>query len=126
MPEETTRSFRIGDIQCTVVNDGHFSYPASWFFSSVPQDRLEDELRLHGLQPDHVLSPYTCLLIEAGSHKVLVDTGASSMAPTTGELLSRLQSKGLSPAEIDTVILTHGHPDHIGGTGGLMRTVPFL
>jgi glyoxylase-like metal-dependent hydrolase (beta-lactamase superfamily II) len=116
MPEETTRSFQIGDIQCIVVNDGTFSYPASWFFSNVPEERLEGELRLHGLQPDQVLSPYACLLIKAGNHKVLVDTGAANLAPTTGELLPRLQTEGLSPADIDTVVLTHGHPDHIGGT----------
>jgi glyoxylase-like metal-dependent hydrolase (beta-lactamase superfamily II) len=116
MREETTRSFQIGDIQCTLVNDGNFSYPASWVFSNVPQDRLEDELRLHGLQPDHVLSPYPCLLIKTGNHKVLVDTGAANLAPTTGELLPRLQAEGLSPADIDTVVLTHGHPDHIRGT----------
>ena len=75
MPEEATRSFQIGDVQCIVVNDGNFSYPASWFFSNVPQDRLEDELRLHGLQPDQVLSPYACLLIKAGNHKKSADHG---------------------------------------------------
>jgi glyoxylase-like metal-dependent hydrolase (beta-lactamase superfamily II) len=116
MPEETTRSFQIGDIQCILVNDGNFSYPARWFFSNVPQGRLEGELRAHGLQPDQVLSPYTCLLIKAGNHKVLVDTGAANMAPTTGQVLQRLQAEGLSPADIDAVILTHGHADHIGGT----------
>jgi len=116
MPEKATKSFQIGDIQCIVVNDGNFSYPASWFFSNVPQDRLEDELRLRGFQPDQILSPYACLLIKAGNHKVLVDTGAANLAPTTGKLLPRLQAEGVSPADIDTVILTHGHPDHIGGT----------
>jgi glyoxylase-like metal-dependent hydrolase (beta-lactamase superfamily II) len=45
----------------------------------------------------------------------LVDTGAGAMAPTTGKLLSNLQTAGIAPEDIDTVILTHGHPDHIGG-----------
>jgi glyoxylase-like metal-dependent hydrolase (beta-lactamase superfamily II) len=46
---------------------------------------------------------------------VLVDTGAGGLAPTTGRLLQNLKAEGIAPEEIDTVILTHGHPDHIGG-----------
>jgi glyoxylase-like metal-dependent hydrolase (beta-lactamase superfamily II) len=64
---------------------------------------------------NQILSPFSCLLVDTGPRKVLVDTGAGNLAPTTGELLGGLQVAGLSPAEIDTVILTHGHPDHIGG-----------
>jgi len=44
-----------------------------------------------------------------------VDTGAGSLAPTTGRLLQNLQAEGITPEDIETVILTHGHPDHIGG-----------
>jgi glyoxylase-like metal-dependent hydrolase (beta-lactamase superfamily II) len=46
---------------------------------------------------------------------VLVDTGADGLAPTTGRLMQNLQDVGIAPGDIDTVILTHGHPDHIGG-----------
>jgi glyoxylase-like metal-dependent hydrolase (beta-lactamase superfamily II) len=38
------------------------------------------------------------------------------LAPTTGKLIPNLQAEGIAPKDIDTVILTHGHPDHIGGT----------
>jgi len=50
-----------------------------------------------------------------GDHLVLVDTGAGGLAPTTGRLLPNLQAEGIAPEDIDTVVLTHGHPDHIGG-----------
>lgn len=42
-------------------------------------------------------------------------TGAGDLAPTTGRLISNLKSVGIAPEDIDTVILTHGHPDHIRG-----------
>jgi glyoxylase-like metal-dependent hydrolase (beta-lactamase superfamily II) len=46
---------------------------------------------------------------------VLVDTGADGLAPSTGKLVQNLKAVGIAPEHIDTVILTHGHPDHIGG-----------
>ena len=75
-------------------------------------------LREYKIQPEHWtgwISPYICLLISNDKHKVLVDTGADGLSPTTGKLLQNLQAEGISPRDIDTVILTHGHPDHIGG-----------
>jgi glyoxylase-like metal-dependent hydrolase (beta-lactamase superfamily II) len=114
MPDEGC-SFKVGAIQCTPVSDGSFPYPASLFFANVPRERLEEELRAHGLRTDEVTGTYTCLLVSTGENKVLIDTGAGNMAPSTGELLANLEKAGTRASEIDTVILTHGHPDHIGG-----------
>jgi glyoxylase-like metal-dependent hydrolase (beta-lactamase superfamily II) len=110
-----TYSFRIGSVQCLAVSDGSFSYPTNWFFSNVPQEDLERELRARQLEPDQIISTYTCLLIKTERNKVLVDAGAANLAPTTGELLRNLEKGGVKATEIDTVLLTHGHPDHIGG-----------
>ena len=115
------KSFSVGDIQCIAISDGTFSYPANWVFSNVPQEQLEDSLRDHDLPSNKVVTPYTCLLVKTGKHKILIDTGAGGMAPTTGDLLKQLQAEGITPEEITTVVLTHGHPDHIGGGLGPNR-----
>jgi glyoxylase-like metal-dependent hydrolase (beta-lactamase superfamily II) len=107
--------FSVGNIQCTAINDGTFFYPPSWFFSNVPQEQLERSLGDHNLSLTQVVSPYTCLVIKTGEHTVLVDTGADGLAPTTGDLLKNLKAEGITPEEITTVVLTHAHPDHIGG-----------
>ena len=112
--------FKLGAFECIVVSDGFFTYPhpAQTFFVNAPQEDLARVLREHNLDPEQweqYVSPYSGLVINTGQHQVLVDTGAGDMAPTTGELIPNLQAEGISPEDIDTVILTHGHPDHIGG-----------
>jgi glyoxylase-like metal-dependent hydrolase (beta-lactamase superfamily II) len=64
---------------------------------------------------DYVTTPYTSLCVNTGKHWVLVDTGAGSLAPSTGRLLHSMNAAGIEPAQIDTVVITHAHPDHIGG-----------
>ena len=117
--------FKVGTFECMAVSDGTFTYtppnfppPATFLFFNAPKERLEQVLREHNLRPERWVewtSPYICLLVNTGKHLVLVDTGAGGLAPTTGKLIPNLEAEGIAAKNIDTVILTHGHPDHIGG-----------
>jgi len=120
-----TFRFETGKLECVVVSDGTLTYapptfppPAILLFANAPRERLDHVLLEHNLQPEQWVewtSPYICLVVNTGDHLVLVDTGAGSLAPTTGRLLQNLKAEGIAPEDIETVILTHGHPDHIGG-----------
>jgi glyoxylase-like metal-dependent hydrolase (beta-lactamase superfamily II) len=114
MPQGSHR-FQIGSINCTVLSDGYYSYPVSWFFPNADPDELQEALQSRRQPQESVLSPYTCLLIETGRHVLLVDTGAGEYSRTTGAIQARLEVAGIRPRDVDTVILTHAHPDHIGG-----------
>ena len=60
------------------------------------------------------------LLVQEGRAAV-IDTGTSHAVP---HVLAALEAKGIAPAQVDYVILTHVHLDHAGGAGQLMARFP--
>ena len=60
-------------------------------------------------------------LIAEGDRAALVDTGSNASLPI---VLQALKAKGLTPAQVEYVILTHIHLDHAGGAGALMQALP--
>ena len=110
-----SHAFDIGSIRCTVLTDGYCSYPAEWLFANVEPALLRSALLDHRLPADEVLTPYSCLLIETGRHVVLADAGCGNLSVTSGAVPARLEMMGIRPKDVDTVVLSHAHPDHIGG-----------
>jgi len=108
--------FKLGDFECVSISDGSHDYPPQNFFANVPKEQIEELLRQRNLPTDHITTPYTYLVVNTGEHRVLVDMGAGNLFPTTGRLVQNMKAAGIEPAEIDMVIITHAHPDHIGGT----------
>lgn len=122
--------FDLGKFQCVSISDGAFNYPLESFFANVPREQLEESLRRHGLPTEQVITPYTLLFVNTGQHRVMVDTGAGNLGAhaaglfpsvdhsttVTGKLLDNLKATGTEASDIDTVVITHAHPDHVGGT----------
>jgi glyoxylase-like metal-dependent hydrolase (beta-lactamase superfamily II) len=108
--------FELGNFKCIAVSDGTFTYSDQSFYQNAPKEQLQKVFREYDLQSGQITTPYTCLFIDTGKHRILVDTGmGAGVVPSVGNLLMNLQEEGIEGADIDTVILTHGHPDHIGG-----------
>ncbi len=102
------------------VSDGIFAREdVRFLFTNPSEEELGQVLRAHNLQPNHIPASATCLTIDTGRQRVLIDTGfGSEVRPGVGRLLDNLKAEGIQPEDIDTVINTHAHADHIGGNAG--------
>lgn len=106
---------KLGAFDCVSLSDGSLDYPLQSLFANVALERIEEALRQQDLPTDYITTPYTYLYVDTGAHRVLVDMGAGHLGPRTGKLVENMQAVGIQPGEIDTVIITHAHPDHVGG-----------
>lgn len=114
-PLDTYR-FRLGELDLRVFDDGAFAFPPDWLAANARPLALAEAIAEGDLPTDVVPIRLNILLIDTGSQLVLVDTGFGALDPGAGKLSLALQAEGIAPEEIDLVLLTHLHPDHIGGT----------
>jgi Metallo-beta-lactamase superfamily len=103
----------IGDIVVSVINDG--VHPAS-FDDLVTSNRAACETAHLG---EFRLSPpwltINCFVIRSGDRLLLVDAGFAGKTEHVGRLLGNLNAMGVAPADIDSIVMTHMHPDHEAG-----------
>jgi glyoxylase-like metal-dependent hydrolase (beta-lactamase superfamily II) len=107
--------FRLGNYECVSLYDGHHDYKLEQMVTNAPQVDVEVALRAHGFSPEFVTTPFTFLYVNTGKNRILMDIGAGNLLPTTGKLLHNMQRAGIAPESIDSIFITHAHPDHIGG-----------
>lgn len=109
--------FTVGEMQCIVVNEGRGTGgKASVYFANAPQDQVAEALRQHNLDGENMPGYLNVLYVRHGDEQVIFDTGLGPMSdPNMGKLIANLRTAGIAPEDITTVVITHGHGDHIGG-----------
>lgn len=115
----TINRIKLGDFEVTTFLDGVMVrdslYPM--FGSDQTAEAVGARAETCRLPPDKFEHPFIPTLVDTGSEAILFDTGngAARRAQGVGNLGQLLPQAGYQPEDIDIVVITHCHPDHIGG-----------
>ena len=109
--------YKVGAFECTSINDGAITIPIpDGFVRNVSKDEALVAAEAAYMPKGKVTVPFNPQLINTGSKLVLIDTGNGPSAnPSVGHLLANLKVAGVDPKDVDIVLLSHLHPDHING-----------
>ena len=106
---------QVGDIQVTALSDGTVPLDLAKLLSNTQPGEVEKLLALN-FMPTTVESSVNAYLVKTGDKLILVDAGtAGNFGPTLGKLTKSLAQAGYTPDQIDAVLITHAHVDHVGG-----------
>lgn len=111
--------FPHGSMQMTMVSDGPLPLgdPSGAFLGAQPGE-VTKMLTDNFLSPANAVLEQNILVVNTGDKMYIVDTGmgtSTMFGPTTGKLLTTLKAAGIDPADIDGVLATHAHCDHVWG-----------
>jgi glyoxylase-like metal-dependent hydrolase (beta-lactamase superfamily II) len=112
------RKLKIGNVEITALSDGVLEFDVCNFFPTIPKESWRSYAS--HLTPEHKVSfNIACYVVRSAGRTIVVDTGLGpkpASAPETpwGELLNDFQANGVRPEDVDMVVMTHLHRDHIG------------
>src|SRR3954447_4396961 len=101
-----------------LVNQGPARRPAIGSGPRVPAPVLDLGEAFDALRAEHGFSALVSVVRGGREHRLLFDTGISPDG-----MVENMRRLGLSPRDVEAVVLSHGHFDHVGGMAGLVREV---
>ncbi|WP_245270924.1 MBL fold metallo-hydrolase [Beijerinckia mobilis] len=104
---------QVGDLTITAISDGSLNASLDFLSNIDPADasRMQEDAGVKDYTSIHI----NCYLVRGGGRTILIDAGAGGFKQWGGQLKTNLVLAGIRPSEIDTILLTHAHPDHVGG-----------
>lgn len=104
---------QIGDFRVTALSDGNMAANLDFLSGIATSEAVEIQNDAGIADPANIhINSY---LVHGRGRRILIDAGRGELNNAGGQLSASLSAVGLSPNDIDTLLLTHCHPDHIGG-----------
>ena len=111
--------FNLGNAEVTVVSDGPLPLGnPKGTFTGAPDEEIRRMLSDNFLSPDNIVLEQNSPVVNTGDKLIVFDTGMGTsqlFGPTTGRQQKSMMEAGIKPEDIDAVVLSHAHVDHIGG-----------
>src|SRR5579872_5052468 len=112
------QSFKIGSFSAVALKDGALDVPVDGksFVLDQPNEAVSALLKAGGAPADHFEFSIQPLLVHAGDHVLLFDTGAGGFfGAIAGKLPESMAAAGEKPASVTDIFISHVHGDHVGG-----------
>jgi len=123
--------YKVGDIECTSVNDGARTFPMpDGFVRNVSKEQALAAAEAARWPKGMVTVPFNPQLINTSGKLVLIDSGngIAQFEPSKGAVgrtIANLAAAGVQPKDIDVVLMSHLHPDHINGIRAADNSMAF-
>jgi glyoxylase-like metal-dependent hydrolase (beta-lactamase superfamily II) len=118
--------FKLGDFEVATIRDSKVIRTGLTpsFGGEAAAAEIKALAAVNRIDADRYEHPFTPTLVNTGKELVLFDSGNGSLSAEyeqlkgrlpPGNLVAHLTQAGYKPEDVDVIIITHGHPDHIGG-----------
>jgi glyoxylase-like metal-dependent hydrolase (beta-lactamase superfamily II) len=113
----STYRFKLGEFEVTVLSDGALRAPKpDAVVVNQPFSEVQKALAEAHLPTDRIVNVFTPFVVNTGKNLILFDCGFNDNGPPgVGALAGNMAAAGIDPKTIDTVVISHFHPDHISG-----------
>jgi glyoxylase-like metal-dependent hydrolase (beta-lactamase superfamily II) len=117
----------LGDFEVTALYDGgNTNFLKPELFRADTNEVVA--LLQNSYDPDTIVGSIAGFLVNTGEKLVLVDAGTgdyTTFGTSLGKLLANFVASGYRPDQVDLVLITHLHPDHVGGITSLAEKCVF-
>lgn len=119
----TTSQVTVGNVQVTALLDVRTSPSPAVMFKSIEAGDWDQYRQLYpwafNSENGNIVSNATGYLVRSQGRTMLVDLGLGegphqNAGGAMGQLLDSLAEAGVTPADVDTILITHMHGDHVG------------
>ncbi|APC18805.1 MBL fold metallo-hydrolase [Pseudomonas frederiksbergensis] len=105
----------VGDYEVTALFDGYNDLSPK-LLNGLTESQVRALLARRSIETPGVQTAFNAFLVNTGKQLILVDTGAGQcIGATAGMLSANMKAAGYQPEQVDTILLTHLHLDHVCG-----------